>query len=1187
MLSRIASFEFRYQIKNPILWIAAALTFLAPLAAMGLDVLQEDATLLKNSSFETLNRYLIFSIFYMFLTTAFVSNIVLRDDETGFGSILRSSPITKFEYLVGRFIGAFSVAALCFLLLPLGSWLGALMPWVDQSTVGPNRIADHLYGYFLLGLPNILISSAIFFTLATVSRSMMGTYLGVIVFLMLNLTLSSSLGGVVTPFGTRAFQDATLYWTSAERNSLLPAFEGALLYNRLLWIGISVLFLTVAYSRYSFADKGMSKRNQKKQKLAQLLSSDAQPKSTALMALPSATRGRAATWPLFWLRTKFEIKHVFKSPAFVLLMLFGLFTTLFALINDRDPDGRPSYPTTVSLIPELREVLEILPLIIVIIYVGELVWRERDRKMHEIIDTAPFPNWAYIVPKTAAVTLALLSVFMVSVVAAVAIQLSLGFTHLELDKYLLWYVLPMTYDMLLVTALAVFVQAISPHKFVGWGIMTLYVVLKVTGLGPDHNLLNYGGTPPVPLSDMNSASSFLEGPWVFRLYWGALAALLLVAAHLLWRRGTEVRLKPRLKRAGKRLTGSTGRIAGAALLIFATTGAYAYYNTNVLSAYETQEEFDAYWAEYEKKYFKYAQLPQPAISAIKLNVSLYPNERRAAIKGSYRLRNLTGQPIRDIHVRLADHDTQFGYRDLEFASATIKGARLVYQNTGDRYRIFRLSEPMQPGEYRFLNFETRRQQRGFPNGYPNTRLVQNGTYLGTNELVPVIGMNRSGLLTDPATRQKYGLTGDVSLPKLEDPSGMAASPQGTSWTTTDITVSTSADQTPLATGKKVSDLIRGGRRVARFVSNTPVRDYFSVHSSRYAEKHRQHRGIDLAVYYHPGHAWNVDRMLDRLQASLDRYEAVYGLYPFDHARIIEAPGYGNFAQAFPGTIPFTETLGFVMDYSDPETIDNVGYVTAHEMGHQYWGHQVVGAQMEGMGMVVETLASYSSLGVMKSVYGEDNVRRFLLDQLGDYLRARGANEVTLVRAAGAGYIHSSKGVLAMYLLEKRIGEDAVNRALRGVLNRYKFKAAPYARSVDFVEALRREALTPEQQLLITDLFERITLYDLRTDKPTAVRQADGKWEVSVPVTARKFYDDGNGQEKETKFSDSIEIGLFTAAPGPSSFSNKNVILVERQPIRSGKQVIKLVVDRKPSHAGIDPYNYYIDRLPGDNVVPIE
>ena len=245
--------------------------------------------------------------------------------------------------------------------------------------------------------------------------------------------------------------------------------------------------------------------------------------------------------------------------------------------------------------------------------------------------------------------------------------------------------------------------------------------------------------------------------------------------------------------------------------------------------------------------------------------------------------------------------------------------------------------------------------------------------------------------------------------------------------------------------------------------------------------------------------------------------------------------------------------------------------------------------MEGGLLLTETLAQYSAIMVMKKVNGEDQIRRQLRSQLSSYLSGRASEklgEVPLIRTAHQSYLHYNKGALAMYLLQQRMGEEAVNRALRTLLEKFRFKGAPYARSLDLVAALRAEAKTGEDQALITDLFERITLYDLRTVEPEAKRRADGKWEVSVPLEARKYYADTDGNEKEVRLAERIEVGLFTDQPGSGTFDQRHVILMQRHSIRSGRQVLKFVVDRKPLFAGLDPYNFYIDRKSSDNVLSV-
>lgn len=1186
MLLKVAHFEIRYLARNPLLWsaiAAATALFVIGSSVEGFD-LGSEGGLLKNAAYASLRNYVMLSVIAMFVTTSFVANAVLRDDETRYGPIIRATGITKREYVLGRFLGAFAIAALSIAVLPLAVLLGSAMPWANPAQIGPHRITDHLFGLFVIAIPNLFIHGSILFALATVTRSMMATYLGVVGFVGGFLTLQSGFGGnlavaIGEPFAGRALSDAVRYWTVAERNQLLPDVAGPLLYNRLLWIAVAATCLAVTCVFYRFADAGAAPRGLRRFKRSAIVEREESPRPVAA-EIPSARTDGAGAGHLLWMRTRFEAWQVLRSPALAVVMAWGLFTTFYALTN-RDPVGRPNYPTTLSLIPEISSAFEVVLLVIAIFYAGELVWRERDERVDGLVDASPMPNWGYVVPKALAMLVVLFAVLFANVLAAIGIQLSAGYTELELGKYLLWYVLPTAWDLMLVASLAVLVQALSPHKAVGWAVMVLFIAWKMADPAIDHTLLVYGKSPSMPLSDINGAGSFWIGAWTVRLYWGAFAAILLILAHLLWRRGTESGLRPRLALARRRLGGATGRVTAFALTLFAGSGAVAFYNTNILNEYRSPLGELLHSAEFERRYWQYIDLPQPTIADVQLDVSLYPAERRAETRGRYLLRNLSAEPIREIHARLLQDG-------LALLAAEIDGATLTRDDRFD-YHIFRLATPMLPGEERTLRFETRRWQRGFPSGTPNTRLIENGSFLNSHDIAPVIGMSRNGTIEDATARRKLGLPERGGRAPLEDLSATRYANHGDGWASSDITVSTSSDQTPLAPGRRVSDEVRDGRRVARFVSEAPIRQFFSVQSARYAERHRMHDGVDLAVYYHPAHSWNVDRMLDALAASLDYFQEAFGPYPFDHVRIVEFPGYANFAQAFAGTVPYSETYGFIADFRDPNSLDHVTGTTAHELAHQYWAHQVRAAEMQGAEVLSETLANYSAMMMITKLRGEDQIRRHLQLTLDIYLAWRGTaagKEPPLYRTDGQNWIAYQKGSLAMYLIQKRLGEDAVNRALRRLLERYRFQNAPYPRSTDLVEALRAEAASDEDQALITDLFERVVLYDLRAGVPSAVQRADGRWDVTLPVTARKVAV-VDGIETEEPLDEHIEVGLFSALPGLTAFDSSHVLLMERHPIRSGEQVLRLVTDRKPAFAGVDPYVFYIDRNSRDNIAAVK
>ncbi len=1193
MFGQIARFELRYQLRNPVFWTVAILFFLLTFGSMTIDQIKigSGANIHKNAPMAVAQIHQIMSIFFMFVTTAFVANVIVRDDESGFGPMVRSTRVAKFDYLMARFLGAFAAAALAFAAIPLAIWLGSLMPWVDQETLGPNRLHDFAYAYFLLALPNVFLTAAIFFAVATMTRSMMYSYLGVVVFLMLYLALNSILrfkpewratGSYFELFGIGALTTTTRYWTASEANSGLPAFAGVLLWNRVITIGVGLVAMAIAYARFSFAERGVSKRRLRKQQRA----------TTKLAATPPLTvdrlpaaRPSEANWTRMSARCRFEMALVFRSPAFVVLMLIGLFNTLGGMLFANEMFGAPIRQLTFAVIATLEGTFSIIPLIIAIYYSGELVWRDRERGMHEIVDATSLPNWAYLVPKVLAITGVLFATAVMAALTACVVQLARGQTDLALGQYLAWWVLPMTADAVILAILAVVVQALSPNKYVGWAIMVVYLVgtITLTNMGFEHPLYQYGSTGTVQLSDMNGAQ--IGGPraWWLRLYWGSVALALGVVAHLLWRRGTETRLRVRLAQLPRRLLGTPGVVLAGALFATAASGAYLYHDMNVINRYRTTQDGEARLAQYEKKYLRYATLKQPSVTDMRLNVALYPDQRRMESSGTYAFVNDTGAPLSDLHVRLMDDQTQLG-------KVVIPGARLVMDDRDLHYRSYRFATPLAPGARGTMAFQATRWQRGLVANNDDTRVVGNGTFLQNDEFAPQIGMRQNGLLQDRAKRRKYGLTPELRPAKLEDRSAQARNLiNNAPWVRSDITVSTIAGQVPVAPGRKVADTTTGGRRTARFVSTAPILAFFSVQSAAYAERSRTVDGTHLTVFYDPHHTFNVDRMLNAMQRSLAYYRANFGPYQFDYARILEFPGYASYAQAFAGTIPYSERIGFVADTRDPDKIDYVSYVTAHELGHQYWGHQLVGADMQGGSMLVETMAQYSALMVMKHQYGEDKIRRFLKYELDSYLRSRGGDvveEVPLDRVENQGYIHYRKGSLVMYLLQDRLGEARVNAMLRGLLARYRFKGKPYPRSLDLVAGFLSLARTPAERQLVLDLLDRITVYDLKTTSAVTRKLPDGRFETVLTIDAAKFYANGTGVEKASPLADTIDVGVFDQRPGFGSFAAHDVIAKVRRPIVSGVQTIRIVTQKEPAFAGIDPYNMYVDRNGDDNVVAV-
>jgi ABC-2 type transport system permease protein len=1192
MLLGITRFEIRYQLKNPVFWVAIAIFFL-----MGFGLTASENVSLgtgggvhENAPSAIAIATAIFSLFYIFVVTAFVANAIVRDDASGFAPIIRATPVTKSQIVLGRFLGGLLIAWLGYLALPLGMLMGSSMPWVDAETVGPQRISFYLWNFVILGMPNVFMICAILFALATNLRSMMAAYIGAVVLVMGYLVTRGTVGQKIEyretfarfdPVGIGALAQAQRYWTQSDLNTRLLDFAGTLAFNRLWTISLGLLFLGYTVWRFSMTDRAQSRRALRK--LAKRDARDA----TLAQAVPDMTGdGVTARDQMpsrgvqFMARVRTEVRQVLTSPGLLVLTLFAVANTAVGLWFGRSSYGTADYPTVSAVIGTVRNAFSILMLMIAVFYGGELVWRERDRKLNELIDSTPVPSWVMTVPKILAIFIVLLTVNLAAMVTGIVYQLTHGATTLGLPQYFTWFIIPAALDGLLLSVLAVFVQVLSPNKYVGWGIIFVWFVgnIFLANMGYADPLYTYAGSPTTPLSDFIGQGSFWKGTLTFQLYWLLFAVILMVIAHLLWPRGTDLGLRSRMRRFASPMARVPLAIAGVAALAMAGTGAYAYHNIKQLNRYETSDEGEKLAATFEKKYLKYERLLQPSVTHVALNIQLFPTERRMVTDGHYDLVNRTAVPISEVHVRLSDRD--LGVERMELA-----GARQVSFDPTYAYRIFRFASPLAPGATSRLNFRTQIWNRGFGAFGQKTDVIENGTFVNNFQFAPVIGMNRQGLLSDRAKRRRQGLPPEQRMAKLEDLSATNRSEIGSDWVTSDITLSTSADQTPIAPGNRVSDSTANGRRTAHFVSTAPINNFFSVQSADYKMARVPHNGINLSVFYLPGHDRNVPKMLHAMASALDYYRSHFGPYQFDYARIIEFPGYQSFAQAFAGTMPYSETIGFNANTSDPTKIDFTTYVIAHEMAHQYWAHQVLGADMQGATMTSETLAQYSALMVMKKLYGPDKIRRFLKYELDAYLSARKGElveEVPIERVENQGYIHYRKGAVAMYLLQERLGEAAVNRALARFAAKYRFQGPPYPRSLDLVRELRAEAKSPQDQALITDLFEKVTLYDLKvTDAVT--RQVPGGWSTDLTISAGKAYASGKGQETRATFAEPVAIGLFTARPGIGAFAAKDVLMMESRTLRDGQQKVTVTSKVKPTFAGVDPYNTYIDRNSDDNV----
>lgn len=1193
MFTSIAKFEFSYQIRQPLFYVVSLVFFLLTFGATTLDDIQiggANGGILINSPYAIMQTLMVMSVFSIFITTAFAANPVLRDRDMKMDGILFSTPIGKRDYLFGRFAGAFAVAFIAFSTCALGMLLGSWMPWLDAERLGPTQISHYLQALFLLTFPSLLFCSALFFSLAALSRSIMTTYLGLIAFLVLYFTSQGmmdepayrSIAALADPFGLSAFGNATRYWTAFDRNSLMLPMEGEFLLNRVVWLGASVIFLLLSYRFFSFADRKALRAHKK----------PTTGESESVSDIGSAELPRMApvfnvgtTWLQFKTRCAFEVKAVVKSLAFWVILVLGMFNLLGITLNLEAFFGTSVYPVTRSMVGIIQSGFSLIMLIILIYYAAELVWRERQAGCNEIMDAVPTPNWIFVLSKFIAMLVVLMGMLIASVLTTVSVQMAKGYLLLEPGLYLygLWYHFATPFYFMAV--LSIFVQVLTRNKFLSMLIMVGYLISTIVldGLGFEHNLYQFANTGPAPYSDMNGYGHFEQGRAWLAFYWACFSLALAVASYGLWQRGTLQPLASRLKLLPHRLGWPSRAIAATALVLFAASGGFIFYNTNILNDYQTGKDRERWAADYEKNYKNYADMPLPRITEVTADVDIFPDERRYEVRGSYQLVNKTPGPIREVLVGLD--------RNLTVNKLQLSGGKVREKDERFGYRVFDLEKPLTPGQSLTLDFDLSRINKGFVNSGSSTTLVGNGSFFNNLESFPYLGYNTGTELTDRYLRKKYDLSPPQRMHKLEDEShyGNSYLRTDSDWVTFETTVSTKKGQIALAPGYLQKDWEEGDRHYFHYKMDAPIHNLFSYLSADYTVVRDQWRDVAIEVYHHKPHDYNVQRMVESVKKSLAYFSEAFSPYQYRQLRIVEFPGYRRFAQAFPNTVPYSEAIGFIADLRDPDEIDYVFYVTAHEVAHQWWAHQLVGADVQGATVLSETLAQYSALMVMEREYGPEKMRKFLKYELDSYLSNRGnelLEELPLVRNEDQPYIHYRKGSLAMYALKDTMGEETINSALAALLEESGFSSDPYPTSMDLVSQLRARADEAAEQELISDVLERIVLFDLKVESATSEPLGDGRYRVALEVAARKFEADGEGRETEIPLNNSLDIAVFSEDPDKAQGSG-HVLYFAKHQLSENSSRLEFEVEGEPVMVGIDPYIKMIDRDPDDNLLAVE
>lgn len=1218
MFSKIYLQEVRYWFKLPLFYIYTGIMFaLAVLVmAMATGVFDSNTVTVTsavnvNSPLAILGQISLYATLTYLLIPSLVGGTIQRDFSNNMHHVLYSYPLTKASYILAKFTAGITVTLLVIIAGMLGIIIGGYLPGANEALLGPFEIRNYVEPFLYFVIPNVVFYGALVFALTAFFRNINLGFIVILVLIIAQTVMSSYVAQaddpyiylLIDPTGQEAIGEMVQYWTVEEQNTRNIPFEGALLTNRLIWgtVGLTV-FLLVLW-RFRFNQHATSITLGRKKKSARSTKRNFGVIQQIQLPKVATDFGFLANLKAAWRLSRSDIKYIVTGWPFIIIAVLGFAFSLLTMQVSGQIYGTSILPKTWLMLDVASSLFIVFSFVLIYLYGGLIMDRARAAHMAQLVDASPVANWVMVLAKVIALSVMMFTLLVIVILSGMFIQTFNGFTEYQLDVYLFDLYMIQFWDIFPWILMTIFIHTLVKNKWLGIAILLVIavavpMVLSSIGMEQEQFIYNQGGPSP-SFSDMNHYGTALPEFYLYRIYWIGLGIFLFVLSVIFYRRGMSQPVAERFAFAKARLTKPLAATAITGLIAFVGLGSWFWYTNNMIEEQKSGKEYEMLRVNYEKDLRKYIDAPQPRITAVNVHLDIFPETRDYKAKGEFTLVNRTDAVIDTLHLNLRDSPTTFTFS---------RKAEKVYDSDDYNYRMYSLEPPLQPGDTIQMNFQMQNKENSLL--VTRSPIIQNGTFLNSG-MFPSIGYSEQGELRNTQLREKYDLPPRPRMPAPDEPGATDDNYIGGSsdWIDFEATVSTSGDQTAIAPGYLIKKWTEDGRNYFHYKMDSKMVNFYAFLSGEYDVKRDQHNGVSLEIFHHPDHTYNLDRMMNSLKQSLDYYGDAFTAYQHRQARIIEFPKrYGTFAQSFANTIPFSEGIGFIADVDDedPDAVDYPFSVTAHELAHQWWAHQVIGANAQGSTLLSESLSEYSSLMVLQETYGKGQMRKFLKEALDSYLSGRSGEQIgerPLMYNENQQYIHYNKGSLVLYALSDFWGEENLNNVIKDFAEKYQFAGPPYPTGPDFVEMID-EKVPDSLAYLVDDMFKTITLYDNRAEEATYTKEGD-EYKVEFKALVSKYrstpkgeaiyrgekgdsltYDRGEDKKplKSVPLNDYVEVGVFGKMDDEKGV--REVLYLKKHKITEIENNFQITVDQEPEEVGVDPFNVLIDRKSRDNRISV-
>lgn len=1168
MLSALLKFELKYHFVQITFIIAGVLFFaLGCFSAMqggfGGNGVQ------RNAPYVVTNIVALFSLLTIFAATLFSANVVLRDSIYKLDSVLYTTSIAKKTYFFVRFLGLLIAVFALLVFTATGIFCGSF--FVNGGEVGTTKFINYLHPLVVFGLPNVLLVCSLIFSTAVLTKNVRAIYVtGVLLYILymaasilgnspllassVKVSDPSILPFLIDPFGLASFFSETRNWTDLQRNHQLFPVESTFLINRLLWLGVSAAVIAIAYRFFNFR---LAKQSQSKTK-AEI--------KTPISVIPFRhfsvfPAGSFYNFTVFKSQFKLEVISLFKHIPFMVMLLLWIF--LFGIeLKDSILHGPYSikyFPTTGAIIEEMRSMK--FALILLVFYSAELIAREKTANIQSLIYSTPVKNIALWSAKCLTLMVLVLVLVTANIAIGITVQLFNGYYNFEIPKYLSLYYYS-ALPLFLFVVLIVFIQNLASNKYMGMmlSIVVVFAISFASKLGVEHYLLRFATVPELQFSNFNNFGHYAKAFNWYMLYWLGFTSLIAVLTIGMWQTSLQLSFLDRLKLLPKALKKSKF-IMVIGLIVWLSCGVFIYQQTNVVGRYMNKNASLNWNIDYEKKYRAFQELPQPIIKSVRTKVDLFPKENRYSVTGTYILKNESNKPIKRIWIALNKAVNKF--------TIDIPNAVKIELDEDFNQQLIDLKQVLLPGEEEEMNFAVSVNRSGFTDFDSENSVVSNGTYVEMEKFLPHFGYNPNLEIDDARLRKKEG------LPLYQIPS---SNDRNYHLIDFESTISTEADQQVVTVGTLKKSWTANGRTYFHYKTEAPINFMFALSSAKYQLKKENYKGVELRVYYHLGHEYNVNTMFSAIKDALDYGNSNFGQYPLKQFSLAEIPQYKGAATAYPGVVFNAERINYLTNYSDKNLVNQSYAITAHEVAHQWWANILAPANGPGYATLTESLAKYTEAVLLEKKIGKMLLRNYLADDNRLYFVYKNPNEeeFPLVKTYGQNNVHYQKGGLVMYAVKELLGEQIFNKTLKDLVTKHAYPNQR-AKATDLLNALLAVS-DKEHQPFINESFKDVVNYEMAIKILSCKPLSNGKFSVDLQVNIGKHK---QGEAKLLAPDMDVDLAFFNQ-PQLDLDKDTKPFYIKKYRFNKLATTVNVITDHKPKTIAIDPYAYLLDANLKDN-----